>query len=177
MKRKIGIVYSTIDGQTLKICERIAEKIQEAGFKVELFEISSFDNDILDYSAFIIGASIRYGKHHKRVTRFVLDNCDELAKINTAFFSVNLVARKTDKNTRYTNPYVVKYLSDLDWDPGIIEVFAGKLDYNAYSFMDKIMIKLIMKMTKGPIKSDVPIEFTDWSRVDNFSQLLVTEIE
>jgi menaquinone-dependent protoporphyrinogen oxidase len=31
------------------------------------------------------------------------------------------------------------------------------------------MIKLIMKMTKGPTKSDKPIEFTDWDRVKDFA--------
>jgi len=36
------------------------------------------------------------------------------------------------------------------------------------------MIKPIMKLTGGPTKSDNPIEFTDWKRVDNFG-LMISE--
>jgi menaquinone-dependent protoporphyrinogen oxidase len=42
------------------------------------------------------------------------------------------------------------------------------LDYKSYPFFDRIMIKLIMKMTKGPTKTDQPIEYTDWNRVKDF---------
>jgi len=169
MNKRIGIVYSTTDGQTLKICQRIAEHIENLGFKTDIIEISLFNARISDYSKLIIGASIRYGKHNKRVSEFIKKNKYELEKIDTAFFSVNLVARKIDKNTLDNNPYVVKFFDQLDWKPKIIDVFAGQLDYSLYPFIDRIMIKMIMKITKGPTKSDKPIEYTDWDRVDDFS--------
>lgn len=169
MNKRIGIIYSTIDGQTLKICQRIAEHVDNYGFKADVVEISSFTEPISKYSKLIIGASIRYGKHNKKVTAFIQKHKNELEQIDTAFFSVNLVARKSDKNTFDSNPYVVKYFDRLDWKPNIIDVFAGRLDYDAYSFVDRLMIKLIMKMTKGPTKSDKPIEYTDWNRVKEFA--------
>ncbi len=39
------------------------------------------------------------------------------------------------------------------------------------------MIKLIMKITKGPTKSNNPIEFTDWNRVDAFVIKMRDQIE
>jgi menaquinone-dependent protoporphyrinogen oxidase len=169
MNKKTGIIYSTTDGQTLKICQRIAEHLANSGFKTDLIEISSFTDDISEYSKLIIGASIRYGRHSKKVTAFIQQHNIELEQIDTAFFSVNLVARKSNKNTFDSNPYVVKYFKQLDWEPNIIDVFAGRLDYNAYSFLDRLMIKLIMKITKGPTKSKGPIEYTDWKRVEDFA--------
>jgi menaquinone-dependent protoporphyrinogen oxidase len=79
------------------------------------------------------------------------------------------VARKSNKNTFDSNPFVVKYLKRLDWKPKTTDVFAGRLDYNAYSFVDRLAIKLIMKITKGPTKSKGPIEYTDWKRVEDFA--------
>jgi|TARA_R110002050_G_C8929333_1_gene511917 menaquinone-dependent protoporphyrinogen oxidase len=169
MNKQIGIVYSTTDGQTLKICKRITEYLENSGFKTDVIEISSFNKQISDYSKLIIGASIRYGKHNKKVTEFIKKHKNELKQTDTAFFSVNLVARKSDKNTFDSNPYVIKFFNKLDWKPKIIDVFAGRLDYGSYSFVDRVMIKLIMKMTKGPTKSDKPIEYTDWDRVKDFS--------
>lgn len=169
INKKIGILYSTTDGHTYKISRKIAEHIEGFGFKVDIVEISTFTKSIFEYSILIIGASIRYGKHSKIVTQFIKNNHKELVQIETAFFSVNLVARKVEKSTFDTNPYVIKFFKHLDWKPTIIDVFAGRLDYNSYSFVDRIMIKLIMKMTKGPTKSDRPIEYTDWDRVKSFS--------
>lgn len=169
MNKRIGIIYSTTDGQTLKICQRIAEYVEKSGFKADVIEISSFNGTISDYSKLIIGASIRYGKHNKKVTEFIDKHKNDLEQIETAFFSVNLVARKGDKNTFDTNPYVVKFFDRLDWKPKMIDVFGGRLDYDSYSFFEKLMIKLIMKITKGPTKSDKPIEYTDWDRVKDFS--------
>ncbi|MBU3822533.1 menaquinone-dependent protoporphyrinogen IX dehydrogenase [Flavobacteriaceae bacterium XHP0103] len=169
MNKRIAIIYSTTDGQTLKICQRIAEYAENSGFKADVIEISAFNQIISDYSKLIIGASIRYGKHNKKVTEFIQKHKNNLEQIETAFFSVNLVARKSDKNTFDSNPYVVKFFKRLDWKPKIIDVFGGRLDYDSYSFFDKLMIKLIMKITKGPTKSDKPIEYTDWDRVKEFS--------
>lgn len=169
MKKRIGILYSTVDGQTLKICKRIADILKEKGYSIDLMEISRFNKSVLDYSTLIIGASIRYGKHNKKVTQFIRKNISDLEKVRTAFFSVNLVARKVGKNTHDTNPYVIKYFNQLDWKPAIIDVFAGRLDYDSYSLLDRLMIMLIMKITKGPTKTDEPIEYTDWKRVEDFT--------
>ena len=51
-------------------------------------------------------------------------------------------------------------------------VFAGKIDYPRYGFIDKYMIRLIMWMTKGPTDVSGTFEFTDWSAVENFAERL-----
>lgn len=169
MEQKIGIIYATVDGQTLKICNYIIELLRQKQKKVELYSIDDFNGNITDYDILIIGASIRYGVHNEKINKFIMNNKEELNKIKTAFFSVNLVARKPDKNLPDTNPYLVKFIEKINWRPDVLDVFAGKLDYKSYPFWDRIMIKLIMKMTKGPTKTDQPIEYTDWKRVDAFA--------
>ncbi|WP_111307867.1 menaquinone-dependent protoporphyrinogen IX dehydrogenase [Confluentibacter sediminis] len=168
MKRKIGIIYSSVDGQTLKICEKLNAFFNERQIETELCSIDNFKGNVSEFEILIIGASIRYGKHHAKITEFVLNNKNNFKDIKTAFFSVNLVARKEDKNTPNTNPYLVKFLKETSWTPDFLDVFAGKLDYKSYSFIDKLMIKLIMKLTNGPTQSDYPIEFTEWGRVAAF---------
>ena len=53
-----------------------------------------------------------------------------------------------------------------------IPVFAGKLDYQKYPFTDRLMIQLIMWMTKGPTNSKTKIEYTDWDKVKEFAVLI-----
>jgi len=170
MKQQIGIIYSTVDGQTLKICKELEKMLNNKLIKTALYSIDDFSHNIIEFDTLIIGASIRYGKHRLSVKNFIVENKEILKKINTAFFSVNLVARKSEKDSADTNPYLIKFMKKVKWSPDILDVFAGKLDYNHYPFFDRIMIKLIMRMTHGPTKSDKAIEYTDWNRVKEFGE-------
>lgn len=170
MKVKIGILYATVDGQTLKICNTLKDELEKDNNSVELYSIDNFNKEISDFDKFIIGSSIRYGVHHKKIIEFINTNKAQLDKVKNAFFSVNLVARKSEKNTPTTNPYVIKFFKTIKWQPSIVEVFAGKLDYKKYPFFDRIMIQFIMWMTKGPTNSNVEIEYTNWDKVNEFGQ-------
>jgi len=172
MKPKVGIVYATVDGQTLKICNVLKQVLEENNKNVQLFSIDEFNEDIGSFNTFVLGSSIRYGVHHKKIIEFINENKPQLATIKTAFFSVNLVARKEEKNKADTNPYVIKFFKTIDWKPTIIEVFAGRLDYKKYPFFDKVMIQFIMWITKGPTDSNTEIEYTNWDKVKEFGETL-----
>jgi len=172
MAVKTVILYSTIDGQTLKICNELVAIFKENKQTIDLFSIDDFKGDILNYDKLIIGSSIRYGVHHQKIIDFININKDLLNNIKTAFFSVNLVARKPEKNKPYTNPYVIKFFKKIDWKPTVIEVFAGMLDYRKYKTFDRIMIQFIMWMTKGPTEKNTKIEYTNWKQVKLFGEQL-----
>ncbi|WP_298364867.1 menaquinone-dependent protoporphyrinogen IX dehydrogenase [uncultured Lutibacter sp.] len=173
MKDRIGIIYSTTDGQTLKICNAIVSVFNKKGIQIELFSIENFKEDIQSFSKIIIGSSIRYGLHHKKIIEFINSNKIILDTKKTAFFSVNLVARKPEKAQADTNPYVIKFFKTIDWKPQIVEVFAGMLDYKKYGFFDRLMIQLIMWITKGPTDKNTKIEYTNWEKVNEFGMRLV----
>ena len=166
MKKKL-ILYSTTDGQTLKICERIKKMVSSEIDIVSLDNIKSIKLDL--YDLIILGASIRYGKHKLEVSNFVLNNKEFLESKKTAFFSVNAVARKDNKNTPESNPYILKFLKQTNWKPDYVEVFAGKINYPKYNLIDKYIIRFIMWITKGPTNIKNVYEFTDWAKVDNFA--------
>ena len=108
MKDKTVIIYSSVDGQTLKICNKLRDVFQQNNQYVALCSINDFNDAVTNYDRLIIGASIRYGVHNKKVIDFINANKKQLDSIKTAFFSVNLVARKAEKSTPDTNPYVIK---------------------------------------------------------------------
>ena len=87
----------------------------------------------------------------------------------SAFFSVNAVARKPEKRAPDTNPYVKKFLRQITWQPPLVEIFGGKIEYPKYGFWDKTMIRFIMWMTNGPTDPESIVDFTDWDQVDAFS--------
>ena len=166
------IIYSSTDGQTKTICEKIKSfsKNSESVKLISLEEASNFN--LQSYEDIIIGASIRYGKHSKNLYKFISSNKETLEKKRSAFFSVNVVARKPEKNTPETNPYMQKFLKISNWKPDKLGVFAGKVNYPNYGFFDKYIIRLIMLITKGPTDTSRSFEFTDWSKVEDFAREL-----
>ena len=166
------IIYSSTDGQTKIICEKIKNfsKNSESIKLISLEEANDFN--LQSYENIIIGASIRYGKHNKNLYKFISSNKETLEKKRSAFFSVNVVARKPEKNTPETNPYMKKFLKISNWKPDKLGVFAGKVNYPNYGFFDKYIIRLIMLITKGPTDTSRSFEFTDWSKVEDFAREL-----
>lgn len=164
------IIYSTTDGQTLKISRRLEEKLKTHNHHVTLCPIEDSSKENLEsFDQIIIGASIRYGYHSEQIFEFIKNNHQILEKKPNAFFSVNLVARKPEKRSAETNPYARKFLHRISWKPQRVAVFAGKLDYPRYPYWDRQIIRLIMWMTKGPTDPSTVIEYTDWQQVDNFA--------
>jgi len=170
---KILILYSSTDGHTRKICNRLQQVIEQQAHQVTLVSIRDEPHvDLQPFDKIVIGASIRYGKHSPLVVDFINSNERLLDSKSSAFFSVNIVARKPQKNQPETNPYMRKFLKQIAWHPRQLAVFAGKIDYPRYGFFDRLMIRLIMFITKGPTDPKAVVEFTDWQQVEAFGRLI-----
>lgn len=163
------LVYHGIYGHTRKICEALRDELVARGRDVEIVSLAECDDARLEaYGAIVIGAAIRNGKHNSAVLEFIRSRKDLLDAKQSVFFSVNLVARKPEKNTPETNPYVKAFLARSPWKPKLVGVFAGNLDYQRYRFMDRHIIRFIMTLTGGPTDLNTKVEFTDWDRVREF---------
>jgi len=164
------LAYSTTDGHTLHICERIKFIMTAHGQRVTLVPIEqAMVLDLAKFERIVIGASIRYGHHQPLVAQFIAKHQQTLESRANAFFSVNIVARKPEKNQPHTNPYLKKFLKQISWQPQLLAVFAGKLNYPSYGWLDRQMIRLIMRITHGPTDPKAVIEFTDWHQVEIFA--------
>jgi menaquinone-dependent protoporphyrinogen oxidase len=163
------ILFSTTDGHTLSICQRIAEILHDLGETAIVESIENTNKSPADFGKTVIGASIRYGHHKPAVYDYINQYAVALASTRSVFFSVNLVARKPGRNEVATNPYMKKFLKKIPWQPAKIKIFAGKLNYPKYSFLDKWIIRFIMWLTKGPTDLRRVTDFTDWQAVDNLA--------
>ena len=163
------ILYSSTDGHTKKICDFINANSTKNNF--EILSINNvLDFDLEKYELIVLGASIRYGKHKAEVLKFVNRNLETLNRKKNAFFSVNVVARKPEKNSPDTNPYIKKFLKKTKWIPKKLGVFAGKVDYPKYNFFNRLIIRFIMLITKGPTDITKSYEFTNWDDIKKFAQ-------
>ncbi len=168
---KTLLLYTTHEQQTAKIMQRIKSQLGSE-FDCTLIELR-YDSQInlCEYQSVIIGTSIRYGFYSNLIKQFIDNNYQQLNLMKSAFFGVNLIARKINKNTPETNLYTRKFLAKIKWFPKLKAVFAGALFYPSYNWFDRNMIRFIMWLGKGD--TDVTkhiIEYTDWDKVDIFAQ-------
>lgn len=173
MKPSVLIAYSTVDGQTLKICQRLQHALEGRGHAVTLVAVDvALGMDAAAFDTIVVGASIRYGKHRPAVYAFVAKNRQLLARASSAFFSVSAVARKPGRDTPQRNPYYRMFVRRSGWSPTLAATFAGRIDYARYTPVDRLVIRFIMWLTHGPTDPNVAVEFTDWAAVDAFAERL-----
>jgi protoporphyrinogen oxidase (EC 1.3.3.4) len=167
---KVLILFSTRDGQTREIAASLASELKDQALDVDMVNMHRAETIAWqDYDGVVIGASIRYGRFHSSLDNFVKKHQQALKQLPGAFYSVNLVARKPEKCSPQTNSYTRKFLLNSPWQPDRCAVFAGALRYPRYKWYDRIMIRLIMKMTGGETDTSKEVVYTDWQQVANFA--------
>ena len=82
------IIYSSTDGHTKNICERISNSLKSDNeIKIiSLAEATKFDLSV--FNKIIIGASIRYGRHSKELYKFINLNKSVLEQKKSVFFAL-----------------------------------------------------------------------------------------
>lgn len=173
---KIALIYTSHEGQTEKIMTRIQSHM-EPHYQCDKIKLTENPHVyLMGYDAVIIGSSIRYGFYHQHIRHFIQKNYQALEAMPNAFFGINLVARKPNKNTPETNGYTRKFLAHLPWKPKLVGVFAGALHYPKYTWYDRCLIRFIMWLGSGETDTRKPlIEYTDWVKVDEFAKQFKTE--
>jgi menaquinone-dependent protoporphyrinogen oxidase len=168
---RIFIAYSTVDGHPRTICARLQQSLEQQGHAVRVASLGQAQHpDLASFDKLVIGASIRYGRHRPEVFAFIRAHRQALDARPSAFFTVNAVARKPGKDTPAGNPYVRSFRRKSAWAPDLVGVFAGRIDYRKYGFLDRQVIRFIMWLTHGPTDPRACVEFTDWDSVEAFAQ-------
>lgn len=166
---RILLLYSSVYGLSRRICERLQAHLAAQGLQADVKAITDAAAEPAGYDTIVIGASIRQGKHNPAVMDFVRTHLATLQSRPSAFFSVNLVARKPGKNTPETNPYLQRFLAHCPWQPKLLGVFAGELDYQRYGALDRRMMQLVMWINKGPTDPSTRVAFTNWDEVERYA--------
>jgi menaquinone-dependent protoporphyrinogen oxidase len=163
--------FASRDGHAERIAARVAAKLDDAEVH-DLAHTAELDERITGAPLVVVIAAVRYGKHLPAAERFLAGYERLDAPPPLALASVNLTARKPEKTTPATNPYLKKLTARHGLAPAHEAVFAGKLDYPRYRWFDRQMIRLIMALTGGPTDGSAVVDYTDWAAVDAFGETL-----
>jgi menaquinone-dependent protoporphyrinogen oxidase len=166
------LFYATRDGQSRQIAAKIASTLSERGIEStprDLAETLPTADELSSASLIALVASVRYGRHLKEAEQLLTLYDALISPPLLALASVNLTARKPGKDTADGNAYLRKWIARHHLKPALATAIAGRLDYPRYNWLDRQMIRLIMKMTGGPTDPQARVEYTSWDAVARFA--------
>lgn len=177
----IIIIYGSLEGQTKKISERIADILQHKGHQTTTLSCEQLPTDfeVADFDAVIIGGSIHINKYPKPLIKFVTTHRDWLSNTPGAFFTVCMaINSQRPKSQEQARRFGVNFLAENSWQPMLNETFAGAVKYTQYGFITRYIMKRISKHEGGSTDTSRDHEYTDWYRVAHFADefaAMVTE--
>jgi menaquinone-dependent protoporphyrinogen oxidase len=176
IERSPLVCYATRDGHSRTVATRIAERLSAAGLATTARNLAAgvpSPAELAAASLVVLVAAVRYGRHLPDAGRLLAAHARLPAPPPLALASVNLTARKADKSTAETNPYLRKLIARTPVRPALAVAVAGRLDYPSYRVWDRQLIRLIMWLTDGPTDPNTCVVYTSWPAVDEFASRLV----
>jgi menaquinone-dependent protoporphyrinogen oxidase len=169
---EILIAFASTHGHTNKIAARIADVLRAGGHTVDVHgAVDVSDPAPRDYDAVIVGASIHGGQHQHEIVEWARRHGPALAMTPSAFFTVCLTAADDTAESRAaTRGYLDDFEDLTGWLPRLRTTFAGALQYRAYSFATRLVIRLMMKRGNHPTDTSRDYDYTDWDAVEAFAR-------
>jgi menaquinone-dependent protoporphyrinogen oxidase len=157
VNKRLLVVYASKYGSTGGVADAIGKELCSKDVAADVVLMRNANN-ISSYQGVIIGSAIYMGKWMSEAIDFVKENRDALCKVPVAYFLVGMtLARPTEEKRAKTLSYLDPILKSVpEIKPVGIGTFAGAMDYNNLSWINKKLLK-----SKGTPEGD----FRDWNEI------------
>ena len=162
MKKKVLVTYASKYGSTGGVANAIGKELCSKDVAADVVLIKNARN-VGSYQGVVIGSAIYMGKWMSEAVDFVKKNKDTLRQMPVAYF---LVCMTLSKPTEENRAKVLSYMDSIlkavpEIKPVGIGTFAGALDYNNLSWLNKKILK-----SKGTPEGD----FRDWKAIQAWAR-------
>lgn len=174
----ILVVYATVEGQSRKIAEYVADRIERAGTQVVIGDVGQAGYaEPGRFEAVIICAPIHMGRYPDRIVRFIEDWKPVLEEKRTALVTVSLsIASNIEEEVAESKGYPRKLEKKTGWKATVEHNAAGALRYVEYDFFKRWIMRRIAEKEGGPVDTSHDHELTDWKALDAFVESLLADL-
>ena len=157
IEKRVLVAYASKYGSTGGVADAIGKELCSKDMAADVVLIKNANN-ISSYQGVIIGSAIYMGKWMPEAVDFVKKNKDTLCNVPVAYFLVCMtLSQPTGKNRAEVLSYMDPILKAVpEIKPVGIGTFAGAMDYNNLSWINKKILK-----SKGTPEGD----FRDWNAI------------
>jgi menaquinone-dependent protoporphyrinogen oxidase len=161
MCKRILITFSTRAGSTAGVVDAIGAELKLRGWDVDIQQVTA--KPIVDrYDAVILGSAVRMGSWLPEMVEFIKTNQAVLQSRPVALFTVHMLNIGADETSHKARCAYLNSVRPLV-NPVDEVFFAGKIDLDNLSFVDRLMVKMV----KSPIG-----DFRDWGSIHAWSSAI-----
>lgn len=143
---QILVMFGTTDGHTAKVAEALGSRLRFDRHEADVVNAAYAQPDPSVYDAVIVNA------------------------MPTAFVSVCLgVLQHEPKVDRELQTIVKAFLQSTKWQPLETKVVVGALKYTRYNFLERWLMKRIVRKAGGDTDTSRDYEYTDWADLQTFA--------
>lgn len=164
MKKRILVTYATRAGSTSEIAAVLGEILAKRGFSVDVKSVKDSPS-LQEYDTVILGSAVRMANWLPEMVDFIKKNQEALSRKPVALFTVHILNLGDDETSRNARLAYLNSVRPL-LNPVDEVFFAGKIDLEALSFVDRLMVKMV----KSPIG-----DFRDWHGIRTWSSVVFAE--
>ena len=160
--KRVLVTYASKYGSTGGVADAIGKELCGKGLAADVALIRNA-GDLGLYQGVVVGSAIYKGKWMPEATDFVKENRAILRRMPVAYFLVCItMVRPIEENRAVALSYMDPILKAVpEIKPLDIGTFAGALDYNKLSWLNKRILK-----AKGAPEGD----FRDWNSIRTWGQ-------
>jgi menaquinone-dependent protoporphyrinogen oxidase len=162
IEKRVLVTYASKYGSTGGVADAIGKELCSKGVAADVVLIKNARN-VNSYQGVVIGSAIYMGKWMSEAVDFVKNNKDSLRQLPVAYFLVCMtLSQPTEKKQAEVLSYMDPILKAVpEIKPVAIGAFAGALDYNNLSWLNKTILKV-----KGSPEGD----FRDWNAIRTWAR-------
>lgn len=174
------IVYGTTEGQTRKVAEFAAMRMETLGHKVTLLDSTTeaaHDAKLGVFDGAVIAGSLHIGMYQAAIEDFVRTRHDMLNGMRTMFISVSLAAASKDADDQKgLEKCLQRFLTATSWRPGSVVHIEGAFRYTRYDFFKRWGMKLIAREKGVSTDTSRDLELTNWVNVASAVDAFVSSV-
>ena len=166
---RILIAYTTEEGQTAKICGRIADRLAAHAFDPVIHNIRVDDSVPDGLTGAIVAGPVHLGAHSATLRTFVRDNRDKLSALPSALISVSLQSGSPDAEERDEMRSLAEdFLAETGFKPLFLHTAASAVRDARIGPLRRVVLHWILRRRGVDLDPSGDTEFTDWPALDRF---------
>jgi len=168
------IVFATRHGQTERIALRMAKVLTDGGLTVDLADVRRTPHrpPLARYGMVIVAGPVYFGKHPRRLERFIRDNREELSHRDSVLVSVSGSAISAE-GRKEAEAFVAELTRRTGWMPRQTLLAGGAICYTQYNPFLRWMMRRISRSQGRSTDISRDHEYTNWTEVEQFARALL----
>jgi menaquinone-dependent protoporphyrinogen oxidase len=176
---RVLILFSTSYGHTAQVAERLASRLRQRGFAVDVRRVEQLPPSfsLEPYRAVLLGGAVYFNRFPKALRAFATARHQELARLPAGFFSVGFAgASPLASDRERAREDFERFARETGWRPQETAFLGGAVEYTRYGRPLRWFTWMFGRW-QGARDTRRDYDYTDWSAVNRFGDHFADGLE